>query len=310
VQGGQVAGLINFNCAETEAVGIAGLINFGLKDSRDVRIAGLTNINFGNQMGPHIAGLFNFTTKSSGPAQVAGLFNFAAGDGKGAHFSGLLNFTARKHDGAQISGLINFTGKRLHGVQVGFLNYATRLKGTQIGFLNISDSTGSVPVGVLSIVGKGYHSVELAADEVFYANLSFRTGVRKFYNILTAGVKPNTLSGNETIWSFGYGVGTSPRLSRKLFLNVDLTASQIVAGNKIDAIHLLNKLYVGMEWRLAKSLGMTFGGTVNGLLTDATYDRYPDIFTDYKPHFTRNQTNGDNDNLKVWIGAKVGLRFF
>jgi hypothetical protein len=310
LRGGQAAGLINFNWAETEAVGLAGLINFGLKDSRDVRVAGLTNINFGNQTGPHIAGLFNFTTKSAGPANVAGLFNFTAGDFNGAQISGLLNFTAGEHKGAQVSGLINFAAKRLKGAQLGVFNYATRWTGAQVGFLNISDSTGGVPIGILSIVGKGYHAIELSADEVFYTNLSFRTGVRKFYNILMAGIKPSSASGDKTIWSFGYGVGTSPRLSQKLYLNIDLTASQIVAGNRIEAIHLLNKLYVGMEWRMAKNLGLSFGATLNGLVSDTMHEGYPEIFTDYKPHFLDDHTDSEGYNVKTWLGAKVGLRFF
>ena len=51
--------------------------------------------------------------------------------------------------------------------------------------------------------------IEVSADEIFYTNLAFRTGSRKFYNILAAGMKPEKAFGtNETVWSFGYGLGT------------------------------------------------------------------------------------------------------
>lgn len=306
----QGAGLINFSWSETETVGLAGLINFGFRDARDVRVAGLSNINFGNQKGPHIAGLFNFTTKSSGPAQVAGLFNFTAQAVEGAQIAGLFNFTAGNHQGAQVSGLVNFTAKKMQGVQVGLLNYATRLKGSQIGLLNISDSVKGVPVGLLSIVGQGYHAIELSADEVFYTNIAFRTGVRKFYNIVTAGIQPQTLSSDVNIWTFGYGVGTSPKLRRNLYLNIDLTANQIVTGGDIEALNLLNKLYVGTEWRLSKNIGVAFGCTLNGLVTETSYDGYPEIFTDLKPEIIEDRTYSNDRTLKMWFGAKAGLRFF
>ncbi|RAW03443.1 hypothetical protein DQQ10_04980 [Pseudochryseolinea flava] len=306
----QTAGLINFSWAETETVGIAGLINFGYKDSHDVRVAGLSNINFGNQGGPHVAGLFNFTTKSSGPAQLAGLFNFAAANVKGAQVAGMLNFTAGDHEGAQVSGLVNFAGKRMKGAQVGVLNFATKFKGTQIGLFNISDSTDGVPIGLLSIVGRGYHAIEISADEVFYTNVSFRTGVRKFYNILTAGIQPHTLSEDVNVWTFGYGVGTSPRLSNKFYLNIDVTANQIVADGNIDALNLLNKLYVGGEWRVSKNFGLAAGCTVNALVQETSYEGYPDIFPNLKPDIIEEHTYDNDRIMKMWFGAKVGLRFF
>jgi hypothetical protein len=92
-------------------------------------------------------------------------------------------------------------------------------------------------------------------------------------------------------------------------LNIDLTSNQIVGGNKIEKINLLNKIYLGVEYQLARKLGITAGVTLNGYVTDATYDKYPDLFSDYKPNVFSDRTYSNNRNLKMWLGAKVGIRF-
>lgn len=295
VTGVQVAGLINMNWNSSQKLSMAGLLNLTHKDSRGVHLAGFGNGTIGKQEGPHVAGLFNFSTKDSRPAQVAGLMNFTVGNMTGAQISGLLNFSAKQVTGAQVSGL---------------LNYATRVKGLQLGVINVTDSIHGVPVGLLSFVRKGYHKVEISADEIFYTNVAFRTGVRQFYNIVTVGAKPDSFDKEQTYWTFGYGVGTAPRLSRTLSLNVDLTSNQVVFDQKIEAINMINKVYLGMEVQALKYVGVTFGVTFNAYVTDTNYDKYPSLFTDYTPDFMSDKTYSNDLNMKTWWGAKVGLRFF
>jgi hypothetical protein len=166
-----------------------------------------------------------------------------------------------------------------------------------------------VPFGLLSLVGKGYHKIEISADEIFYTNVALRTGVRQFYNILTVGAKPDTFDDDETYWTFGYGIGTAPRLSRVLSLNVDITANQVVYGGAVEAINMINKLYLGIELQLVKHVGITVGATLNGYVTDTTYDKYQPLFTDYSPHIIADKTYGNDINMKMWWGGKIGLRF-
>ncbi|MBA4058692.1 MAG: hypothetical protein C0490_28505, partial [Marivirga sp.] len=271
VRGAQFAGLINLNWNSTEKFSGAGLINFTHQGSRGVHLAGLANITLGEQDGAHLAGLFNFSTKASGPAQVSGLFNFAGGSVKGVQASGLLNFAGNDVRGAQVAGLLNVASHKITGAQVsGLFNYATKVKGAQIGVINIADSIKGVPFGFFSFVLKGYHQIEVSADEIFYTNLAFRTGVRQFYNIFTVGAKPSSFKQDETFWSFGYGIGTAPRLTRWLSLNIDLTANQLLSGNKIDEVNMLNKVYVGAEFRPAKKIAFIVGVTLNGYVTDTT----------------------------------------
>ena len=294
VSGYQFAGMVNLNGNSSSKLSGAGLLNLTLRDSRGTHLAGLGNATIGKQEGAHVAGLFNFSTQDSRGAQVAGLTNVTVGNFNGGQVSGLLNFTLKEVSGAQVSG---------------FLNYATKIKGAQIGIINATDSIDGVPIGVISFVLKGYHKIEVSADEIFYTNVAFRTGIRQFYNILTAGAKPDTFEDEETHWTFGYGIGTAPRLSPRLSLNVDLTANQVVYGQSIEAINMINKLYVGLDFQVVKNFGVTLGLTLNGYITDTTYDKYQPLFTDYKPHFISDKTYSNDINMKMWLGGKIGVRF-
>ncbi|HMG92411.1 MAG TPA: STN domain-containing protein [Chryseolinea sp.] len=310
VKGAQFAGLINLNGNSSQKFSGAGLVNVTHGNSMGSQLAGHGNITMGDQQGPHIAGLFNLATGDGGPVQVAGMMNYAGRNFEGTQAGGIFNFVGNEIHGAQIGGLINVAAKRISGVQVsGLINYAKKIKGVQIGFLNVADSIHGVPLGFMSFVLKGYHKIEISADEIFYTNLAFRTGVSHFYNILTAGVKPGSFEQDETFWTFGYGIGTAPRLTRWLNLNIDITTSQIVKGDNIEAINLLNKVFVGLEFEPAKKIGLAIGVTLNGQVTDATYTPYPELFTDYTPDIRYDHTYSNDLNLKVWWGGKVGLRF-
>ena len=310
VPGYQLAGLINLNGNSSSKLSAAGLLNVTVKNSSGLQMAGLGNATIGGQQGVHMAGLFNFSTKDSGPVQLAGLTNFTAGSFNGAQVAGLANFSIKHHHGAQVGGILNVTGKSIKGAQIsGLINYATRVDGVQLGVVNITDSIRGTPIGLLSFVLKGYHKLEVSADEVFYSNVAFRTGVRQFYNIFAVGAKPNTFEQEVNEWSFGYGFGTAPRLTRTLSLNVDLTANQVVYGNEVEAINMVNKLYLGVDWQAFRYVGFTCGLTLNGYVTDATYDKYRPLFTDYTPHLIHDKTYSNDMNLKMWLGGKIGIRF-
>lgn len=306
----QFAGLFNCNRRAFEGAQFAGLLNIDLGHAEGAQFAGAGNIVKGVHRGPQFGGVFNIATDDHTTGQFAGLFNVAARDMRGFQGAGVFNIAGRAVKGTQVAGVMNVAGKEMKGAQIaGLLNIARKARGTQIGLINVSDTISGVPIGFMSIVGKGYHKIEIAADEIFYTNLSFRTGVRAFYNIFTAGVKPSTYRLAETFWTFGYGVGTAPRVSRKLFLNFDLTANQIVYGNSIEAINLLSKLYVGFDYQVFRHVSLTFGATANGYLTENSFEGYQPLFTDYRPAVYSYHAGGDH-NLQMWIGGKVGLRFF
>lgn len=308
-RGVQIAGLANVNWNSSAYGSVAGLINFTRLQSKGVHLAGLGNFTLGEQKGPHIAGLFNFTSSDAEFFQLAGGINFTVGNFVGAQVSGLMNFTGENSTGTQI-GLINFTGNKITGTQIGgLLNYATKVRGSQIGFINISDSIRGVPVGVLSFVMHGYHKIEVSADEIFYTNVALRTGVRQFYNIFTAGAKPESFKEDSTFWTLGYGVGTAPKLNRWLSLNLDVTTNKIMHERSFRSWNLLHKLYVGFDLHMSKNVSLTFGATLNAYLTQLPYDGYANLPTDYQPAIVYEKTYDNDLNLKMWLGGKVGLRF-
>jgi hypothetical protein len=293
VVGAQLAGGINLNWNSVKYFSAAGLLNVTRHESQGFVLAGLGNVTLGKQTGAHVAGLFNVSTK----------------DATGLQLGSLANYAGTGMQGGQVGGLINFAGGKSKGVQLGgLINYATRIKGLQIGFINVSDSIKGVPIGFFSFVLKGYHKLEISADEIFYTNVAFRTGVHQFYNIFTAGIKPE--NSKDNYWTVGYGIGTAPKLTKWLSLNVDLTVNQVSKGNFTEAVNLLNKVYIGFDVRIVKNVSLAFGATLNGYLTDTTYDKYASLFTDYKPNILDDHTYNNDLNLKQWLGGKVGLRFF
>ncbi|MBL7873242.1 MAG: carboxypeptidase-like regulatory domain-containing protein [Cyclobacteriaceae bacterium] len=296
VYGVQAAGFFNLNGGETEAVQLSGFANTNLDNTYGVQIAGFANTTLGDMYGAQVAGFTNFTGGRGRGMQVAGFGNVQVGNYRGSQFAGFTNIAAERITGSQISTFFNY-GRKVHGTQIGFINYA--------------DSLGGVPIGFLSIVKTGYHKIELSADEVFYANLAFRTGARKFHTMLMAGFKPQqSLHPSDTsVWHFGYGIGTTRKLTRWWFLDLDLSAHHVNKGSFTNALSLLNKANVGFDFQVAKKLSLATGITLNGYLTRTTFTDYPTLFSDYQPKIISDTNFGNDLNLKLWLGAKIALRF-
>lgn len=307
----QIAGLANAVGGDVRGAQAAGLANMVKGNVSAWQFAGLYNLNGGTLDGPQFAGLFNLNLKEMDGPQFAGLFNINVRDARGAQFAGLFNVQPGNYRGGQGAGLFNVTTGSVTGTQIASLfNFARNVHGSQVGLLNISDSIRGVPVGLFSFSRRGYHKLEISADEIFLTNIAFRTGVRQFYNILTAGVKPENTIGKENVWSFGYGVGTAPRISDRLFLNFDLTSHHVNKGSFTNSISLLNRLYMGVDFQISRGFSVTAGATLNGYLTDSDFSENPEVFTHYTPSLIADHTYAGGNNLKMWWGAKVGLRFF
>lgn len=306
----QVAGLLNLGADEVYGAQISGLANVALASARGSGIAGMANVSLGDQRGVYVAGFANVSTGASGPVQMAGFTNLSKGEFRGAQVAGFTNVVTSNLKGAQISGFANVADGNVSGAQVAsFFNFGRDVSGTQIGLFNYARSMRGVPVGLLSFVAKGYHKLEISADEIFYLNVAFRTGVRHFYNILTVGAKPQSFDQEQSFWTFGYGIGTAPKLAKWLSLNVDVTSNQIVYG-KIEKINLLNKVYTGLDFHLTKNFSVFGGITLNGQVTDRFYTEYPELFTHYEPSIIKERTLSNDLNLRMWWGGKVGIRFF
>ncbi len=311
VYGIQAAGIFNVTGGEVKAAQLSGLTNVNLGEVRGVQAAGIANVNLKSADGVLVAGIANVILESSKGIQVAGLTNLQLSDYNGTQVAGLFNLNRVFIKGSQVAGLANIATDYVGGSQVTALfNYARNVKGFQVGLVNVADSLSGIPIGLVSFVKKGYHKLDISADEVFYSNLSFRTGVRKFYNIIHVGFKPGSLLLAETVWSFGYGIGTARKITKWLDLNIDLSSDHVNKNAFTNRLSLLNKAYVGFDAKLARNFSIAFGVTLNGYLTNSSYANYPNLFTDYHPTIFSSQEVGKDNNLKMWWGARVGLRFF
>jgi hypothetical protein len=326
VQGIQMAGSVNVVTGNVEAVQIAGAVNVNNGDVRGMQWAGFANINRGSSKtlsgagmlnilgaessGAKFAGFGNLMIKRSNDVALAGFYNIALDSMKGAQIAGYLNVARGPSKGVQISGFINSSEGSFEGTQIAILNSSGKHKGVQVGLVNVADSMQGVPIGLFSFVRKnGYHKLEIATEEVFNANLSFRTGVHQFYNILTLGAQYETFSDDETLWTFGYGLGTAPRLSKKWYLNIDATSNQVMKGSHIDYMNVINKLFVGAEYQVFKKISIAGGLTLNMWVAENN-DAPLDMFTNYSPKLLYDEPIGNNHHCRMWLGGKLALRFF
>ncbi len=305
----QLAGFANLNGGNVSGVQLAGFTNLVKNNVEGVQLSGFVNADLGSARGVIMSGFANSVKGNMKGVQMAGFANIAMDTVTGFQGAGFANVVFKSMNGVQLAGFINIVPDTLKGTQLGIINYAGHVSGSQLGFLNVSKSTTGIPVGFLSYVHKGYHKIEISADELFPVNVAFRSGVNSFHNILTAGLDP--FSGDSLLWNFGYGFGSSVVLSPKTFLDFDLTGSQVVKANSIEKINIINKFYLGIDTRLAKNVSIAFGVTLNGQVTNTGYSRYPDVVSYYEPQIFYDESwESDNTRLQMWLGAKAGLRFF
>lgn len=293
----------------TEKTEFGGLFNINKGDVKSVQIAGLFNQVGGHVKGFQMAGLVNATLDSVDGVQIAGLSNFTTGNVSGFQLAGLLNMTTESLKGTQIAGLANFTNRDVEGAQIsGILNIGRTVMGTQVGLFNYADSVSGAPVGLISFVRKGYHKVEIGADEMMALNISLRTGTRSFYNMLFAGMRPE--QADSTTWAFGYGIGFSPRLGKKTFLNIEFSSQQMNKGNVL-ALNLINRAYLGFDWQTTKGFGLYAGPSLNWRVYESDYTDHPDLFTYADPKILSEYTYPvENLAGQLWFGVRAGVRFF
>lgn len=320
VKGFQSAGILNTVGGTSDGVQLAGIVNLNGGDVFKVQGAGIGNVVLGNVHGVQAAGIYNFNWKHTEGVQLAGIANYTRSF-SGVQTAGIINTVWKKSNGFQVAGIINaadsITGGQVAGITnvaiyvkgiqlAGIINVAKRVDGTQVGFINVADTVSGVPIGFLSFVRKGYHKIELSTDENLLNTVSFRTGVNRFHNIFTASTQ---LTPNNRIWSTGYGVGTTFKLSNRLNLDIDLTGQQLqVAGNNSYDYNLLSKFYVGVEWQFARKVSLAAGPALNWLNSDVEGSDFQLIEERLTvPSFYRHEGNSFVNQL--WVGGKVAIRF-
>ncbi len=308
VKGFQAAGFTNVNNGTTDGFMASGFVNVARGNTQGFQAAGFANVLGDTTKGATVAGYINVAKVHTG-LMAAGTINYARYKKDGAQIAGLVNYADTITRTVQIAGLINFNHKGSATTQIaGLLNYSNNVKGLQLAPFNFADtvSTG-IPIGFLSFVRTGVHQLEIAGDELGYLNLAFRTGTRQFHNILTAGMVP--VPSDSLKWSYGYGVGTSARLSKRFNLDIDLTASQLNKGRYFDDLNILSKLYIGAEYAITKKVKVAAGPVLNVFLVDTAAGSYDSYFKTLAPYTLYSHTFSNDLKISGWVGGKVAIRF-
>ena len=339
VRKGEFGGMFNINTNDVRYGQMAGLFNIAGGDVSGLQIAGLTNLNLSSFRGAQVSGLVNLSNDHAYGLSIAGLMNVHPKQGAGVDIAGLLNLHDEKMRGMQLSGFGNINGGAIEGVQIGgfmnvadrvkgiqlagfmnvtdtmqglqlagLINLATKARGMQIGVINLSDSLEGVPFGVFSYVKSGYHKLEVAYDEINYLHLAFRSGSKYFYNIFDIATQPSKVSLSNSIWTLGYGIGTAPSISRRMALNFDVTANQILYKGISETVNTLAKLYVGLDYNFIDKCSISAGVTVNGYISENDPNLL--MHLEYWPAAMRERQLNSTYQLNSWIGWRVGLRFF
>jgi hypothetical protein len=163
-----------------------------------------------------------------------------------------------------------------------------------------------MPIGLFSFVRRnGYRRLEISTDELNYANLTFKTGIRKFYNVLTIGGSFGIA--DKPLYTFGYGIGSAVNFGRGWGANLDLTANKIMeATNRFDSSNgLFYRLSLGLEKKLSRQLALFGAASLTALTAKPGYLK-PEKSGLYQVFPTANLRDGLD--LTNWLGFQAGIR--
>lgn len=303
--GVQLGGFGNAVGGETHGVQLAGFLNTTKGYTNGVQAAGFLNVVTDDVKGVQASGFVNISKNVEG-VQATGYVNFATQELRGVQASGFVNY-AKSIKGVQATGFLNVT-KEVDGAQVtGFLNITKKLKGVQLAIVNIADTVESgVPIGLLSFVRSGLHQFAVEHNEFMPYHLYFRSGLHKFYSVLSAGIDPS----KDNLWHYGLGFGTQFKLPKKWYGNVELVAHSLQNPERSaanDDLNLLNRLNLNVGYQIGKHLSVNAGPTLNLYLTKV-YDPVTDTYGDLDRSGFYESTD-EGMRISAWVGYAVSVRF-
>ncbi len=308
MDGVQISGINNYTSESVNGVQMAGISNITRKDVDVLQLAGLFNLGE-NVRGIQVSGMLNIAGKNVSGWQLAGLVNLARDTVRGLQVAGVLN-NAETVKLSQISGIGNIASNEVMGAQLsGIFNYSKKVDGGQLSLINVADTVGGIPVGFLSLVKKGYHKIELHSEEVLYGNLTFKLGVRRFYNILTLGFRPARLS-KQPVYGIGYGIGSQVG-HKSVTLNFDLKGTWMIENLNFKNNNISYRLNSQLCFKITRGLGLFLGPSLNLHVSNWKDPETGNFLSNLAPeNFLLFQAvPGKTTRYQFWAGASAGLRF-
>ena len=303
VRGAEVGGVYNIAREEVRGVQIGGFGNTVGGEVHGFQAGGFINTSKDFVNGAQLAGFFNLASDSVNGFQAAGFTNITRDMG-GFQVAGFNNHT-KKVSGVQTAGFINTTGE-LDGLQLaGFLNIAREVKGLQFSIINIADTVSSgLPFGLVSIVKKnGFVSPAIESDDVIPYRLAIRTGMDKFYTVLSGGIRP------DEYWSFGVGFGSRLFFSEKkaLYFNPETRWINLADGQLSESNSMLVRANLNLGYQLFKRLSITTGPAANLYIAN-NLDESNNPVIEIASSPIIDGLSG-NTRLQFWVGYSFGIGF-
>jgi hypothetical protein len=271
---------------------LGGLCNINKANVKGFQVAGLWNTVGGNFTGAHLAGLVNVTKHNSNSFQAAGLFNHAKDNMKGISIAGLFNNVSGKASGVQVAGLFNKT---------------KILRGFQLGVLNIADTIErGMSMGLINIVKKGgYNEWELSFSDYQNMGISFKYGIKAFYNIYNIGFNVN----EDKLWSAGFGFGHIQKLSTKSNFQPEAIVNTYFPSNFKEYKRTLSyRLKLGVSYSISDHISILAAPSIyySDKEKGNKEGSYGYKFTSVKP--LTESSNADSKS-EIGLGFSVGVTY-
>ncbi|MDD2965147.1 MAG: hypothetical protein PHQ65_14515 [Bacteroidales bacterium] len=307
VDGAEFSGFGSIIRGDVQGFQGSGFANVVMGRTEGAQFAGFANVNKSFVKGAQFAGFANVVSDSVVAFQGAGFSNVANGSLTGVQVAGFANVANGRAEGVQIAGFANVAKGDLEGAQIaGFINVARDVQGLQLGVINVSKSVKSgAAIGFLSIVKDGYRAFEVSSNESFYGMVSFKTGIRQFYNILSVGA---SVRNDKVNWGWGYGFGTLITVSEKSDLALEAMSFHVNEDEWFtDRLNLLNRLQATFSWRVGNHLNLFGGPSFNVMVSKATDKTGKALTPAIVPWTVYDRVHRDT-RVQMYPGFSVGVR--
>ncbi|HXK81106.1 MAG TPA: hypothetical protein PLO05_02975 [Bacteroidales bacterium] len=317
----QFSAISNITTGTSKGVQIAGISNISTDSLNGYQVSLITNSSYGKCVNSQIAGLINYSHHTTKNIQFATIANFSQ-DIKGVQFAGIINQNKIGEPAFQFASLLNKTyinkglqlsaitniSKINKGFQLSLINISDTVKGFQFGLINYSKHNAGAAVGLFTIIEDGYRALDISYASTVPLNISFKSGVKKLYNIIELGfLYKNSKPGI----ALGYGLGSGFGINKYLFFNTDITVNQIFEQNQfVNKLNLLVKLDTEIGVNIAKTCILFVGPSLNYLITKWQNPYTDEFLSDFTTNTKTTVFNEHNTNLyhHIWLGLNIGIR--
>src|SRR5690606_31856312 len=167
----------------------------------------------------------------------------------------------------QLAGLLNHSSGEVRRQVSGLLNKAGKVRGIQIaGLLNNAESS-DYPISLVNLIKNGQKSLTLGANELTFANITFRSGGRELYGMLGLAYQ---ISAGTAPYAFEIGFGLHNFEKNRYSMDTEFVTR---IANDFDGIsNIISSLKFLQAYALGDQFRLITGPTLNFGVLDAGGD--------------------------------------